>query len=572
MSNTDTAVKEKTLSFGADVPKLMDIVTNALYTDKDIVIRELLSNASDALEKLRYGLISGQYKDEEDMPLQVMVHIDPKARTITFSDAGIGMDEKDLQENLGTIARSGTKNFLQAMEGAKDPQASTNMIGQFGVGFYSAFVVADRVTVHTRKVASKKGQGFLWSSDAKSGYSIEPLPRSERGTTITLHLKSDENKFLDIWQVEQVIKKYSDFLPFDILLSAEADKSQAPSSEEAADDDASEATDEPRVINHGKAIWLRAKKDVKKEEYIEFYKHLKGSGDPLAWVHNHVDGAKLSYKTLMYIPEQAPFDLWMREQKRGLKLYVNRVFIMDHVEQFLPMYLRFVSGVVDCSDLQLNVSRELLQKNPAIETIRQGCTKRILSMLTTMAEKDSERYQRFWSIFGQVLKEGIGEDFANKEILSKLCRFATTASDTADQHVSLADYVGRMKDNQKHIYYITADSYSSAKQSPHLEIFKKHDIEVLLLHDRVDEWFASHCREFEGKSLKSVAKGALDDIDAAQDDDDKAKQEEKRSKKQKTMEPLVKRIEKVEVIRMRKRQNDVYSTRIEAKRRDESKS
>lgn len=532
MSTAQATAKQH--EFSADMKQLMKIVTSALYSNRDIFIRELLSNACDANEKCRFGFTSGQFQSDDESALTIKVGIDAKAKTLTIADTGIGMNHDELIANLGTIAHSGTRAFLEQCSQSQSQDADANkgqLIGQFGVGFYSAFVVADRVTLHTRRVDAGENESWLWESDGSGCFSITPKPKSQRGTVITMYLKDEHTSYLDGWKVEQVIKQYSDYLPYDIELSqAHPEPSQ--------DDKQDAKIPEPRIINHGKAIWLRSKKSVTEEQYKSFFSYINGMGDPLAWTHNHVEG-KLEYKTLLYIPEQAPFDLWHREHKRGLKLYVNRVFIMDKVEQFLPMYLRFIVGVVDSSDLDLNVSREILQNSPAIDTIKSACVKRVLGMLKSMSEQDNDRYQRFWDQYGQVMKEGVGEDFANKEALLKLYRFASTNGQD-QQNVSFDDYISRMNANQEHIYYLIAETYEAAKDSPHLERLLKKGVEVLLLSDRVDEWLVSHVNEYEGKTLKSVTKGDLGAI--GDQDDDKAKARSEQA--QKNHEPVLDRVKK----------------------------
>jgi molecular chaperone HtpG len=500
--------QQETLSFQAQVQQLLHLVTHSLYSNKEVFLRELISNASDAADKLRFEALSDAALYEQDSELKITVDFDPKQRTITITDNGIGMSREEVIANLGTIAKSGTKEFLSKLSG--DQQKDSHLIGQFGVGFYSAFVVADKVTVNTRRAGMQPEQGVCWESTGEGDYNIKNIVRKERGTEITLHVRSDSEEFLDAWRLRGVITKYSDhiLLPIEMKKNEMAADEAAEQGKEAAEQD--KKAPEWEVVNRATALWTLPKSKIKEEEYNELYKHIGHDFEnPLAWSHNRVEG-KLEYISLLYIPARAPFDLWNRERKHGLKLYVHRVFIMDDAEQLLPGYLRFVRGIVDSNDLPLNVSREILQSSQVIDSIRSGCVKRVLDMLEDMAKNEPEKYTKFWQEFGQVLKEGPAEDFANSERLAKLLRFASTHTDTSDQTVSLQDYVSRMQPEQKHIYYVTADNFNTAKNSPHLEIFRKKGIEVLLMSDRVDEWLLSQLREFEGKSLQSVAKGDLD--------------------------------------------------------------
>jgi len=520
----------ETMGFQAEVKQILHLVTHSLYSNKEIFLRELISNASDALDKLRFLALDDDKLYEGDSDLNIVVDIDKDNRTVTITDNGVGMTRQEVIDNLGTIARSGTSEFLKSLSGdkAKDNQ----LIGQFGVGFYSAFIVADKVTVMTRKAGESHSEGVKWQSDGSGEFTIESIDRSIRGTQIICHLKEDETEFLEDWKVKSIITKYSDHISFPVLMQEVIDVESEDSKDsnesiEDNNDDAEKKTEtayEYKAINKAKALWACAKSELSDEEYKEFYKHISHDfEEPMLWSHNRVEG-KTEYTSLLYIPKHAPFDLWNREAPRGLKLYVKRVFIMDNAEKLLPLYLRFVKGVIDSDDLPLNVSRELLQNNKVIETIRSATTKRVLSMLEKTASNEPEKYQELWKAFGNVLKEGPAEDFANREQIAKLLRFATTKSDNEVQSVSLADYVSRMAEGQDKIYYITADSYNAAIHSPHLEIFKKKGIEVLLLHDKVDEWLISNLSEFDGKSIISVAKG---DLDLGELEDEQTKEQHK---------------------------------------------
>lgn len=492
--------QKETLGFQAEVKQLLNLMIHSLYSNKEIFLRELISNASDAADKLRFAALSNDKLYENDSDLKVTVTFDKETRTIKISDNGIGMSKQEVIEHLGTIAKSGTKEFLASLTG--DQAKDTRLIGQFGVGFYSAFIIADKVTVDTRKAGLPASDGVRWESTGEGDYTIENIDKPTRGTDITLHLRKDEDEFLDDWRLRSIIRKYSDHITLPVVMQ----KSEMPS--ENKDEKKTEV--EFETVNRATALWALPKSDIKDEEYKEFYKHIGHDfEDPLIWSHNRVEG-KLEYTTLLYIPNHAPFDLWNAERPRGLKLYVRRVFIMDDAEQFLPHYLRFVKGVVDCADLPLNISREILQNNKQVETIKQAIAKRVLSMLEQLAENDKEKYQQFWKEFGQALKEGPGEDSTNKETIAKLLRFASTKADTAEQNVSLDEYISRMKPEQKKIYYITADNFIAAQHSPHLEIFRKQGIEVLLLSDRIDEWLVAHLTEYNGKQFQSVSKGGVD--------------------------------------------------------------
>ena len=512
-------MSKQTLSFQAEVKQLLHLVTHSLYSNKEIFLRELISNASDACDKLRFEALDNAALYEDAPNLDVRILIDKANRTLTIRDNGIGMSEQEAIDHLGTIAKSGTKDFMGRLSG--DQQKDAQLIGQFGVGFYSGYIVADRITVESRRAGLKPEEGVRWVSEGTGDFEVESITKPARGTDIILHLREGEDEFLAAWKLRSVIGKYSDHISLPILLRKE---------EWDADKGEYVTKDEWETVNQAAALWTRSKSDITPEQYAEFYKQLShDSEDPLAHTHNRVEG-RSEYTQLLYIPAKAPYDLWNRDKKGGLKLYVKRVFIMDDAEALLPSYLRFVRGVVDSADLPLNVSREILQESRDVKAIREGCTKRVLSMLEDLAGNEDqakrEQYAGFWQEFGQVLKEGVGEDFANRERIAKLLRFASTAvDDGASQSVSLADYVGRMKEGQDAIYVITADSLAAAKHSPQLELFKKKGIEVLLLTDRVDEWVLSHLHEFEGKPLQNVTKGAVD-LGKLQDEEEKKKADE----------------------------------------------
>ncbi len=493
---------KETLQFQTEVQQLLHLMIHSLYSNRDIFLRELISNASDAADKLRFEALQNQDLYEGDAELRIRVSFDKDARTVTIADNGIGMSRDEVVENIGTIARSGTRQFLQSLTGdqAKDAQ----LIGQFGVGFYSAFVVADKVTLLTRRAGVEPQHGVRWESDGSGSYTIETETRSQRGTEVILHLREDADEYLDGLRLRNIIQTYSDHISIPILMPAEDGKG------------------EYETVNRASALWTRPKSEISDDEYREFYKHVGHDWEPpLAWVHNKVEGNP-SYTSLLYIPQRAPFDLWDREQTRGLKLYVRRVFIMDDAEHLLPRYLRFVRGVIDSDDLPLNVSREILQHNRLLDRIRAASVKRVLGLLENMAEKEPDKYATFWRQFGRVLKEGPAEDFANRERIAKLLRFSSTLENKEEPDVSLADYVARMKEGQQAIYYVTADSFKAAASSPHLELFRKKGIEVLLLGDPVDEWLVTHLHEFDGKRLTSIAKGDLDLGELADADDKQA--------------------------------------------------
>lgn len=495
---------KETLGFQTEVRQILDLMIHSLYSNKEIFLRELISNASDAADKLRFEALTDDNLFEGDTDLKIRVSYDKQARTLTVSDNGIGMSRAEVIDHIGTIAKSGTRQFLAALTG--DKSKDVKLIGQFGVGFYSTFIVADRVTLVTRRAGLTAEHGVRWESDGQGQYTIETVGKPVRGTEVILNLRGNEDEFLDGWRLRTIVRKYSDHISLPILMKAEgADGASLPRL-----DPIGEGKDEDETINRASALWARPKGEIKPEEYDEFYKHIAHDFEaPLAHVHSRVEG-KQEYISLLYVPSRAPFDLWDRERRHGIKLYVRRVFIMDDADQLMPNYLRFVRGVVDSNDLPLNVSREILQQSRDIEAIRAGGVKKVLDLLTDIADNDKEKYAKFWSEFGRVLKEGVVEDTANRERIAKLLRFASTHADNENQDVALSDYVARMKDGQKNIYYVTADTFTAARHSPHLEIFRQKGIEVLLLSERVDEWLAMHLTEFEGKSLQSVAKGALD--------------------------------------------------------------
>lgn len=500
-NDTPRSDEKVTLGFETEAKQLLKLMIHSLYSNREVFLRELVSNASDATDKLRFEALARPELLEEDPDLRIRIEVDPEARELRISDNGIGMNREELIENLGTIARSGTARFLEQLTG--DQQKDAQLIGQFGVGFYSSFIVADRVSVETRRAGAPAGEGWRWSSAGEADYDLEPIERAERGSTVVLHLKADAGEFLETIRLRSVIKKYADHIAIPVQLEKEV-----PPAEEG--EEVAEAPPEFETVNDARALWTRPRKDVSDEEYTEFYHHVSHDfEDPLTWSHNRVEG-KYEYTSLLFVPKRAPFDLYNRESPRGLKLYVKRVFIMDDAEQFLPLYLRFVRGVVDSADLPLNVSREILQQDERVDSIRGALTKRTLDMLEKLAKDDAEAYQGFWDELGQVLKEGPAEDFANRERIAGLLRFATTHTNEAKQDQSLADYVERMKEGQKEIWYVTGDSWAAAKGSPHLELFRKHGIEVLVLSDRLDDWLMNQLREFDGKELKDVARGELD--------------------------------------------------------------
>jgi len=531
-----TAANTETRGFETEVNQLLDLMIHSLYSNKEIFLRELISNASDACDRLRFSAVSNASLYEEDIELKIKVSYDPDKRTITVSDNGIGMTRDEVIDHIGTIAKSGTRSFLDAMTG--DEKSDAKLIGQFGVGFYSSFIVADEVTLRTRKAGAPAAEGVEWVSEGKGEYQITSIDKPGRGTEITLKLREGEDEFLNDWKLRSIITSYSDHIDFPVVM----DKTLEPQEE------GGETTIEEETVNQASALWTRSRSDISDDEYKEFYKHVGHDfEDPLDWNHSRVEGTN-EYTSLLYIPARAPFDLYDREPRHGIKLYVQRVFIMEDSEKLMPRYLRFVRGLIDSNDLPLNVSREILQGSKVIDSIRSGSTKKVLGMLEKMAKNDPEKYQKFWQEFGKVLKEGPAEDFANREKIGKLLRFATTRSDSPEQTVSLDDYIARMQEGQDKIYYIAAHSHSAAKNSPHLEIFRKKDIEVLLLSDRVDEWLTAHLMEYDGKKLQSVAKGELDlgdDEESEQELEKKAKGAEKLLKRMK--DALEDRVEDVRV-------------------------
>ncbi|EJD6377205.1 molecular chaperone HtpG, partial [Providencia rettgeri] len=510
---------QETRGFQSEVKQLLQLMIHSLYSNKEIFLRELISNASDAADKLRFRALSKPELYENDGELRVRISADKDQGTLTISDNGIGMSREEVIENLGTIAKSGTKAFLESL--GSDQVKDSQMIGQFGVGFYSAFIVADKVTVRSRAAGAPADEGVFWESAGEGEYTIADIEKAERGTEITLHLRDDEKEYLDNWRLRSVISKYSDHIALPVEI------------EEKNEEDGTVTWEK---INQAKALWTRSKSEISDEEYAEFYKHISHDyADPLTWTHNRVEG-KQEYTSLLYVPSKAPFDLWNRDQQHGLKLYVQRVFIMDDAEQFMPNYLRFIRGVLDSNDLPLNVSREILQDSALTRSLRSALTKRVLQMLEKLAKSDAEKYLTFWQQFGLVMKEGPAEDMANSETIAKLLRFATTHTDSSVQNVSLEEYVSRMVEGQDKIYYITADSYAAAKGSPHLELFRKKGIEVLLLSDRIDEWMMNYLSEFDGKQFQSVSK-ADESLDKLADEN-KAEQEEA----DKQLEPFVERV------------------------------
>ncbi len=532
--------KKETLSFQTEVKQLLNLMIHSLYSNKEIFLRELVSNASDACDKLRFEALSDSalYENEED--LGITIEFDKEAGTVSITDNGVGMTREEVIANIGTIANSGTKKFLDNLTGeqAKDAQ----MIGQFGVGFYASFIVADNVTVETRRAGLTSEHGVRWHSSGEGEFDLENIVKEERGTKIILHLKKDEAEFADDWRLRSIINKYSDHISLPISMKKRDDKG--------------ELTDEVEAVNKASALWTRSKSEIKDEEYNEFYKHVAHDFDePLSWLHNRVEGTQ-EYTTLFYLPKRAPFDMFERDQKKGIKLYVKRVFIMDDADQLMPNYLRFIKGVVDSDDLPLNISREILQKNKHIDTIRGASIKRILGHLEKMAKNKAEDYALFWKEFGRVLKEGPAEDSANKEKIAKLFRYASTNNDSDIENVSLDDYISRMKEGQDKLYYITGDTYAAVKNSPHLELFRKKDIEVILMHDRVDEWMMSYLQEYDGKSFVNIAKGELD-LGDLEDKEDKKKAE----KAAKDYESLLKQMtlslgDKVKEVRVSTRLTD----------------
>ena len=505
--------QKETLGFQTEVKQLLHLMIHSLYSNKEIFLRELISNASDAADKLRFEALSAPQLLEGDSELKIRISFDKEANTLTIEDNAIGMSRDDVINHLGTIAKSGTAEFFKNLSG--DAKKDSQLIGQFGVGFYSAFIVADKVEVFTRRAGAPASEGVLWSSEGEGEFDISSIEKADRGSRIVLHLKKDESEFADGWRLRNVIKKYSDHVALPIELPKEVSDEESPANAEL----------EWEVVNRASALWTRPRTEVKEEEYQEFYKHVSHDFEnPLTWSHNKVEG-KLEYTSLLYVPTRAPFDLYQREAPRGLKLYVQRVFIMDQADEFLPLYLRFVKGVVDSNDLSLNVSREILQKDPVIDSMKSALTKRVLDMLDKVAKNNAEDYQTFWDTFGQVLKEGVAEDFSNKEKIAALLRFASTQNGNDKQTVGLNQYIERMQTGQDKVYFLTGESYAQVKNSPHLEVFRKKGIEVLLLTDRIDEWLMSYLTEFAGKGFVDVARGDLD-LGALDTEEDKQAQDE----------------------------------------------
>ena len=536
------------MNFQTEAKQLLQLMIHSLYSNKEIFLRELIANASDAIDKLRFEALSDASLLSEDSDFRIRVDIDKDLRTITITDNGVGLTRDEAVTHLGTIAKSGTSQFFESLTG--DQQKDAQLIGQFGVGFYSAFIVADQVTVESRSAHARVEDSVRWISRGEADFEVENISRETRGTSVTLHLKTDEDEFLDSWRLKNIVKKYADHLSVPVLMEKEVVG--------AEDDEAEADNDKPEfeTVNDAKALWLRSRSEVSDEEYQEFYKHVAHDWqDALTWSHNKVEG-KLEYTSLIYVPGKAPFDMWSREAPRGLKLYVQRVFILDDAEQFLPLYLRFVKGVLDSADLSLNVSREILQQDPNVTSMKNALTKRVLDALEKLSKSDGEKYQLFWTEFGQVLKEGPAEDFNNKEKVAALLRFTTTTSEGQDQTQSLDDYIARMKEGQEKLYYVTADNYGTASSSPHLEVFERKGIEVLLLHDRVDEWLMSHLTEYDGKQFQDVARATLDLGDLA-DEEEKEAQEAA----EKENEALVERVkaaleDKVQEVRISHRLTD----------------
>lgn len=530
---TSTAEKQ-TMGFQTEAKQLLQLMIHSLYSNQEIFLRELVSNASDAADKLRFEALENSSLYEDDSELAIRISFDKEANTVTIADNGIGMSRDEVVEHLGTIAKSGTAAFMSQLTG--DQKQDSQLIGQFGVGFYSAFIVAERVEVFTRRAGAPESEGVHWESTGEADFSVESVEKAGRGTEIVLHLKGDCSEFADGMRLRHVIKKYSDHISLPVIMKSEPmppmpnEDGETPEPEEPVDE----------TINKASALWTRSRSEVSDEEYQEFYKHVSHDfDDALAWSHNRVEG-KLEYTSLLYLPKRAPFDLYQREGNRGLKLYVQRTFIMDEAEQFLPSYLRFVKGIVDSNDLPLNVSREILQQSPQTDSIRGALTKRVLDMLAKMAKNEDEKYAEFWKEFGQVLKEGPAEDFSNKEKIMGLFRFASTDSDTSDQTVSLDAYIERMQEGQEKIYFICAENFNTAKNSPHLEVLRKKGIEVLLMSERVDEWMMSQLQDYKGKTFQDVSKGQLD-LGELDTEEDKKQQEEL----EKTHEDLVKRVQDV---------------------------
>ena len=544
-----TATAKETMGFQTEAKQLLQLMIHSLYSNKEIFLRELISNASDASDKLRFEALSDGTLYEDDPELKITITFDKEAKTITIADNGIGMSKDDVIAHLGTIAKSGTAEFMSKLSG--DQKKDSQLIGQFGVGFYSAFIVAERVEVLTRRAGLDKAEGVHWESQGEADFSVETVEKASRGTTIILHLREDSADFADDWRIRSVVKKYSDHISLPVYM----EKQPTPEFDEEGKPKEVAAPAEPEfeTINDATALWTRSRSEVSDEEYKEFYKHVSHDfQEPLTWSHNKVEG-KLEYNSLLFIPQKAPFDMWNRDASRGLKLYVQRTFIMDDAEQFLPLYLRFIKGVVDSNDLSLNVSREILQQDPAVDSMKSALTKRVLDTLSKMAKKDPEQYQTFWNEFGQVLKEGPSEDFANKEKIAKLFRFSSTHTNSEKQDQSLEDYIGRMKEGQEKIFYVAAENFTTGNNSPHLEVFRKKGIEVLVLFDRVDEWLMGHLMDFDGKQFQDVGKGALD-LGELEDEADKQEKEKLETENKDLVERVKKNLaDKVEDVRVTNR-------------------
>jgi molecular chaperone HtpG len=533
-----TAEKE-TLGFQTEAKQMLQLMIHSMYSNKEIFLRELVSNASDAADKLRYEALADGSLYESDPDLRIRITLDKEANTLTLSDNGIGMSRDEVVSNLGTIARSGTAEFLKNLSG--DGKKDSQLIGQFGVGFYSAFIVAERVEVFTRRAGLTAADAVHWESTGEADFSIESCEKAERGTTVVLHLRKEDTEFADDWRVRSIIKKYSDHISIPVQMLENVSPAKDGEEQKVAEFEA---------VNSATALWTRSRSEVSDEEYQAFYKHVSHDFSPaLHWSHNKVEG-KLEYTSLLYLPGQAPMDLWNRDAVRGLKLYVHRTFIMDDAEQFLPLYLRFVKGVVDSNDLSLNVSREILQQDPAVDAMKSALTKRVLDMLTKLAKNDVEKYQQFWKAFGQVMKEGPAEDFSNKEKIAKLLRFATSHDNKSEQTHALEDYIARMKEGQNKIYYVVGESHKTASNSPHLEVFRKKGIEVLLLSERVDDWLMNHLSEFDGKAFQDVGRGELDLGDLEDEEEKKAQEtsaEEHKDLVERVNKVLADKVEKVRV-------------------------
>ncbi|MFL2840311.1 MAG: molecular chaperone HtpG [Pseudohongiellaceae bacterium] len=526
-----TVARKETLGFQTEAKQLLHLMINSLYSNKEIFLRELISNASDAADKLRFAALNNDSLYENDPDLTIIIESDSKNKTITIKDNGIGMSRDEIIENLGTIAKSGTSEFLENLTG--DEKKDSQLIGQFGVGFYSAFIVADKVEVLTRKAGESLDKGVHWESKGEAEFSIASIEKADKGTTIILHLKKEQKEFAESFRLRSIVKKYADHISLPVKMFKEE------FAKEDKEKKNKKKQKEFEVVNSAKALWTRPRKELKDEEYKEFYKHVSHDfEDPLKWSHNKVEG-KLEYTSLLYLPAKAPFDLWNRDSAKGLKLYVQRVFIMDDAEQFLPLYLRFIKGVIDSNDISLNVSREILQKDPTVDSMKSALTKRVLDILSKLKKKETKKYQLFWQEFGQVLKEGPAEDSSNREKIANLLLFATTHTSEGKQEHFLADYVARMKDKQDKIYYITSGTHNTAKNSPHLEVFREKGVEVLLLSDRIDEWLMNHLMEFDGKHFQDVTKGELDlgELDSEED-----KKQQKKSDE--NAKPLLERVEK----------------------------